>query len=86
MYRSIVFIETLTNGFAVELLYVISLASIIFGLFVVICKNPVVSVCAPFWIFSAHKVRESTIESRKSSHKGTIGSLSKLSNHSTYVM
>lgn len=41
---SIVFIETLTNGFLLELLDFLGLASYISGVLVVICKNPIVSV------------------------------------------
>lgn len=43
-FFQIVNFETLTNGFRVELLDFIALASIIAGVFVVISKNPIVSV------------------------------------------
>jgi NADH-ubiquinone oxidoreductase chain 6 len=37
-------IETLTNGYKPEILDILSLISIIFGIFVIINKNPVISV------------------------------------------
>src|SRR5882762_5975107 len=36
--------ETFTNGYRAEILYIISLAAILFGVLVIISKNPIVSV------------------------------------------
>src|SRR5882762_2351643 len=36
--------ETFTNGYRAEILYIISLAAILFGILVIISKNPIVSV------------------------------------------
>jgi len=44
MNNLFIFIETFTNGYRVEILDLISIVSIICGIFVIISKNPIVSV------------------------------------------
>src|SRR6266498_3445507 len=45
-------IETYTNGYIGEFLDILSLISIIFGLFILISKNPIVSVLFLIFLFS----------------------------------
>jgi len=44
--------------FNLDLLYIIA---ILLGIFVIISKNPIVSVCAPFWISFALKLSIATV-------------------------
>src|SRR6266536_2143030 len=46
-------IETYTNGYIGEFLDILSLISIIFGLFILISKNPIVSVLFLIFLFSS---------------------------------
>jgi len=46
-------VETWTNGFTGEFLNTLSLLSIIFGIFIIISKNPIISVLYLIFLFSA---------------------------------
>lgn len=47
--------ETYTNGYRTDILDILSLLAILCGILVIISKNPIVSVRAPFWIFFARE-------------------------------
>ena len=46
-------IETFTNGYTSEFLDILSLVSIIFGIFIIISKNPIVSVLFLIFLFAS---------------------------------
>lgn len=48
-----ILIETITNGFKGEFLDFLSLLSIVFGIFIIIIKNPIVSVLFLIFLFSS---------------------------------
>jgi NADH-ubiquinone oxidoreductase chain 6 len=56
MYSIYLIFETYTNGFTVEFLDILSLISIIFGIFIIISKNPIVSVLFLIFLFSSVSV------------------------------
>ena len=43
--------EILTNGYSVDIFTFISLFAVFCAISVIVTKNPIVSVCAPFWLF-----------------------------------
>src|SRR5450755_4867585 len=53
MYTVYLIIETYTNGYTSEFLDILSLISIIFGIFIIISKNPIVSVLFLIFLFSS---------------------------------
>ena len=53
MFTKILYIETITNGYKEEFLGTASLTAILFGIFVIISKNPIVSVLFLIGLFSA---------------------------------
>ena len=53
MYTVYLIIETYTNGYTSEFLDVLSIISIIFGIFIIISKNPIVSVLFLIFLFSS---------------------------------
>src|ERR1700750_594800 len=53
MYTVYLMSETYTNGFTYEFLDILSLISIVFGIFIIISKNPIVSVLCLIFLFSS---------------------------------
>lgn len=46
--------ENFTVGYKDLFLDCFSIVAILCGIFVIVSKNPIVSICAPFWIFLAN--------------------------------
>ena len=53
MYTVYLMSETYTNGFTYEFLDILSLIAIVFGIFIIISKNPIVSVLCLIFLFSS---------------------------------
>lgn len=52
--------ENITNGYRAEFLDILTLIAILCGILVIVSKNPIISVCAPFWISFALKLNSIT--------------------------